>query len=49
MEEILKYLVKNGVTDETCNNYHADVTKKCDSLFRCKDCNHSGCFSTDYY
>ena len=46
---VLDYLVRKGVTDESCNNYHADTSKSCSAFDRCKDCRHEGCFSTDYY
>lgn len=41
IETVLKHLTDNGVTDESCNNYHASDEKSCSDLNICKDC-HNG-------
>lgn len=41
MEKVFQALNTVGVTDETCNNYHASDEKNCSDLNQCMDC-HNG-------
>jgi len=41
IEDVFTHLTNVGVTDETCNNYHASEERKCEELNKCKDC-HNG-------
>lgn len=56
IETTLNHLIANGVSDESCNNWHANTTKECDNLAKCMDCangenikNEPNCFSRDYH
>ena len=41
LEPILDFVKANGVSDESCNNYHASDKKTCSKADQCQDC-HNG-------
>lgn len=56
IEKLLEKLKTDGLSDETCNNWFANTTNKCDKLARCMDCangedihNKPNCFSRNYH
>lgn len=56
VESTLNHLLKDGISDESCNNWFANTTKACDNLAKCMDCmngeniqNEPNCFSRDYH
>ena len=53
---VLKNLTQSGISDESCNNWHADDTAECNNLAKCMDCangeninNKANCFSKDFH
>ena len=53
---LLDSLKSKGIADESCNNWYADTTSKCDKYALCKDCqngevltNETTCFPRDYH
>ena len=56
MEIILTELKQDGIVDESCNNWHADVKQQCNNKAKCMDCangenihNEPNCYAKDYH
>ena len=56
IEASLENLKSFGLSDESCNNWHANTDEQCDKLRKCMDCangenihHEANCFSRDYH
>lgn len=56
LEEAMKLLEKDGVSDETCNNWYANTIDKCTKKRKCMDCaneedihHEANCSPRDYH
>ena len=53
---VLEKLKADGLSDESCNNWHSSVDQECDQKGKCMDCGNgenikkqANCFSRDYH